>query len=178
MTKVNSVRLGDVNPDHWPLLDSILKGEEEQGLGSKKMLHCLREKNLWSKLRPRVHQFLEAVKEMYELHIYTMGDKHYAQVRDPSGTCHVTPHLPHVTCHVTCHVTTPDPSSSPYHLTCHVTLTLHLPPSPHLSCHLSCHVTPGDEEAARSHREAFLWRHLEQRQHLSPGEEPRRSLGP
>lgn len=42
-----------------------------------------------TKLRPFVYEFLDAVKEQYELHIYTMGDKHYAaeirRLLDPTG---------------------------------------------------------------------------------------------
>jgi NLI interacting factor-like phosphatase len=32
----------------------------------------------WTKLRPYLAQFLEGVHELYELHIYTMGDRSYA----------------------------------------------------------------------------------------------------
>jgi RNA polymerase II C-terminal domain phosphatase-like 3/4 len=44
---------------------------------------------LWTKLRPFVHELLEELKDLYELHIYTMGDKHYAaeirRILDPRG---------------------------------------------------------------------------------------------
>jgi TFIIF-interacting CTD phosphatase-like protein len=33
---------------------------------------------MWTKLRPGVREFLDAVHRRYELHIYTMGDRDYA----------------------------------------------------------------------------------------------------
>ena len=39
------------------------------------LLPACRSKNLWTKLHPFVHEFLEAVKDLYELYIYTFGDK-------------------------------------------------------------------------------------------------------
>jgi RNA polymerase II C-terminal domain phosphatase-like 3/4 len=41
-------------------------------------LFHLADKGLWTKLRPGVESFLARVSELYELHIYTMGDKGYA----------------------------------------------------------------------------------------------------
>ncbi|KAI8465466.1 MAG: hypothetical protein J3K34DRAFT_487621 [Monoraphidium minutum] len=47
--------------------------------------HC----RLWTKLRPGVREFLSEASSMYELHIYTMGDKAYAReiagLLDPGG---------------------------------------------------------------------------------------------
>ena len=44
---------------------------------------------MWTKLRPFVHQFLEAASGMYEMYVYTMGERIYAQAMasllDPSG---------------------------------------------------------------------------------------------
>jgi len=37
-----------------------------------------RYQNLWTKLRPGVFQFLETCRDLFELHIYTMGDRSYA----------------------------------------------------------------------------------------------------
>jgi hypothetical protein len=42
------------------------------------MLHHFASKGLWTKLRPGVAAFLAALAPLYELHIYTMGDKGYA----------------------------------------------------------------------------------------------------
>jgi RNA polymerase II C-terminal domain phosphatase-like 3/4 len=41
-------------------------------------LFHLADKGLWTKLRPGVESFLARVSQLYELHIYTMGDKGYA----------------------------------------------------------------------------------------------------
>ena len=42
-----------------------------------------RQQNLWTKLRPGVFEFLEACRGLFEMHIYTMGDRTYAaQVRE------------------------------------------------------------------------------------------------
>jgi hypothetical protein len=41
-------------------------------------LFHLADKGLWTKLRPGVESFLAHVAQLYELHIYTMGDKGYA----------------------------------------------------------------------------------------------------
>jgi TFIIF-interacting CTD phosphatase-like protein len=37
--------------------------------------HTCRDKWLWTKLRPAVHEFLQELRPLYELHIYTMGDR-------------------------------------------------------------------------------------------------------
>ena len=51
--------------------------------------HCLRHLALFTKLRPRVRDFLRAASRLCQLYIYTMGDKRYAaemaQLLDPSG---------------------------------------------------------------------------------------------
>jgi RNA polymerase II C-terminal domain phosphatase-like 3/4 len=53
------------------------------------LLYHLYDKSLWTKLRPGVFDFLAAASQMYELHIYTMGDKSYAgliaKLLDPTG---------------------------------------------------------------------------------------------
>ena len=33
---------------------------------------------MWTKLRPGVREFLEAARGLFDLHIYTMGDREYA----------------------------------------------------------------------------------------------------
>ncbi|KAJ9533805.1 hypothetical protein QJQ45_026891, partial [Haematococcus lacustris] len=74
-TLLNSVRLNDVSPEHAAQLESILQQEAGH---THRLLYCLRDKNLWTKLRPFVHQFLEACQPLFEMHIYTMGDRAYA----------------------------------------------------------------------------------------------------
>lgn len=59
--------------------DTALKAEQQQQNRSPTpQLYHLADKGLWTKLRPGVEQFLAAVAPLYELHIYTMGDKGYA----------------------------------------------------------------------------------------------------
>lgn len=52
-------------------------------------LHNLQNLHMWTKLRPFVHQFLEAAGGMYEMYVYTMGERIYAQAMahllDPNG---------------------------------------------------------------------------------------------
>eukprot|EP00879_Flechtneria_rotunda_P003572 GHRR01003806.1.p1 GENE.GHRR01003806.1~~GHRR01003806.1.p1 ORF type:complete len:605 (+),score=304.07 GHRR01003806.1:163-1977(+) len=52
--------------------------EQQQQLGPRAQLFQFADKGLWTKLRPGVSAFLAAVAPLYELHIYTMGDKGYA----------------------------------------------------------------------------------------------------
>ncbi|KAJ7527617.1 hypothetical protein O6H91_16G063600 [Diphasiastrum complanatum] len=45
--------------------------------------------HMWTKLRPFVHRFLEQASNMFEMYVYTMGERAYAlamaQLLDPSG---------------------------------------------------------------------------------------------
>ena len=44
---------------------------------------------MWTKLRPGIRHFLAATHELFDLHVYTMGDKDYAAgmaaLLDPDG---------------------------------------------------------------------------------------------
>ena len=55
-----------------------------------KHTYCLRHLALFTKLRPRVREFLSAAARLCQLYVYTMGDKRYAaemaRLLDPSGT--------------------------------------------------------------------------------------------
>ncbi|GLC65111.1 hypothetical protein PLESTF_000247700 [Pleodorina starrii] len=88
-TLLNSVHTGEVGEDSAPQLAEVLRREEEANLGPRRLLHRLADNKLWTKLRPGVFEFLEGLREAYEMHIYTMGDKTYAaEVRrllDPTG---------------------------------------------------------------------------------------------
>jgi RNA polymerase II C-terminal domain phosphatase-like 3/4 len=52
-------------------------------------LHCLRHFSTYTKLRPFVFEFLEEASKICRMHLYTMGDKHYAHemanLIDPEG---------------------------------------------------------------------------------------------
>jgi TFIIF-interacting CTD phosphatase-like protein len=52
--------------------------QQEQQQALRPRLFHLADKGLWTKLRPGVESFLSRVSQLYELHIYTMGDKGYA----------------------------------------------------------------------------------------------------
>jgi hypothetical protein len=41
-------------------------------------IFCLPHMRMWTKLRPGVRQFLHRAHDLFELHIYTMGDREYA----------------------------------------------------------------------------------------------------
>ncbi|KXZ53510.1 hypothetical protein GPECTOR_7g960 [Gonium pectorale] len=88
-TLLNSVHTGEVDADAAPRLAELQAREQEANLGPRRLLHCLVDKKLWTKLRPGVFEFLEGLRDSYEMHIYTMGDKAYAaEVRrllDPGG---------------------------------------------------------------------------------------------
>ncbi|EFJ47947.1 hypothetical protein VOLCADRAFT_91454 [Volvox carteri f. nagariensis] len=88
-TLLNSVHTSEVGPDTATQLAEVLRREEEANLGPRRLLHRLAENKLWTKLRPGVFEFLEGLRDDYEMHIYTMGDKTYAaEVRkllDPTG---------------------------------------------------------------------------------------------
>ncbi|KAK9835002.1 hypothetical protein WJX81_003388 [Elliptochloris bilobata] len=86
-TLLNSTRLTDVCDEAGTLLDALL--EREARAGAPPSLHRLAHLNLWTKLRPGVRAFLEAVARHFELHIYTHGDADYARAMaallDPGG---------------------------------------------------------------------------------------------
>lgn len=41
-------------------------------------IFCLPHMRMWTKLRPGVRDFLRRAHDLFELHIYTMGDRDYA----------------------------------------------------------------------------------------------------
>ncbi|KAG2436431.1 hypothetical protein HXX76_006734 [Chlamydomonas incerta] len=88
-TLLNSVHMNEVGEDAAPRLAELQHREQEANLGPRRLLHCLADKKLWTKLRPGVFEFLDGLRDAYEMHIYTMGDKTYAaEVRrllDPTG---------------------------------------------------------------------------------------------
>ncbi|XP_010538161.1 PREDICTED: RNA polymerase II C-terminal domain phosphatase-like 3 [Tarenaya hassleriana] len=85
-TLLNSAKFNEVDPIH----DEILRKKEEQDR-EKPCRHLFRfpHMGMWTKLRPGVWNFLEKASKLYELHLYTMGNKLYAtemaKVLDPKG---------------------------------------------------------------------------------------------
>ncbi|OIW17296.1 hypothetical protein TanjilG_22408 [Lupinus angustifolius] len=86
-TLLNSAKFVEVDPVH----DEILRKKEEQDR-EKPHRHLFRFPHLgmWTKLRPGIWNFLEKASKLFELHLYTMGNKLYAtemaKVLDPRGT--------------------------------------------------------------------------------------------
>ncbi|CAL0308322.1 unnamed protein product [Lupinus luteus] len=86
-TLLNSAKFVEVDPVH----DEILRKKEEQDR-EKPQRHLFRFPHLgmWTKLRPGIWNFLEKASKLFELHLYTMGNKLYAtemaKVLDPRGT--------------------------------------------------------------------------------------------
>ncbi|KAE8023769.1 hypothetical protein FH972_009433 [Carpinus fangiana] len=85
-TLLNSAKFVEVDPVH----DEILRKKEEQDR-EKPQRHLFRfpHMGMWTKLRPGIWNFLEKASKLYELHLYTMGNKLYAtemaKVLDPKG---------------------------------------------------------------------------------------------
>lgn len=85
-TLLNSAKFSEVDPVH----DEILRKKEEQDR-EKPHRHLFRfpHMSMWTKLRPGIWNFLEKASKLYELHLYTMGNKLYAtemaKLLDPKG---------------------------------------------------------------------------------------------
>ncbi|XP_058753657.1 RNA polymerase II C-terminal domain phosphatase-like 3 [Vicia villosa] len=85
-TLLNSAKFMEVDPVH----DEILRKKEEQDR-EKPHRHLFRfpHMGMWTKLRPGVWNFLEKASKLFEMHLYTMGNKLYAtemaKVLDPKG---------------------------------------------------------------------------------------------
>ncbi|KAL6957488.1 protein-serine,threonine phosphatase [Sarracenia purpurea var. burkii] len=85
-TLLNSAKFAEVDPVH----DEILRKKEEQDR-EKPHRHLFRfpHMGMWTKLRPGIWTFLEKASKLYELHLYTMGNKLYAtemaKLLDPKG---------------------------------------------------------------------------------------------
>ncbi|KAF8400045.1 hypothetical protein HHK36_015920 [Tetracentron sinense] len=85
-TLLNSAKFVEVEPQH----DEMLRKKEEQDREKplRHLFHFLH-MGMWTKLRPGIWNFLEKASKLYELHLYTMGNKLYAtemaKVLDPTG---------------------------------------------------------------------------------------------
>ncbi|KAJ8539893.1 hypothetical protein K7X08_026282 [Anisodus acutangulus] len=85
-TLLNSAKFVEIDPVH----EEILRKKEEQDR-EKPYRHVFRfpQMGMWTKLRPGVWNFLEKASNLFELHLYTMGNKLYAtemaKLLDPKG---------------------------------------------------------------------------------------------
>ncbi|KAL6659653.1 hypothetical protein ACP70R_002482 [Stipagrostis hirtigluma subsp. patula] len=86
-TLLNSAKFIEVDPIH----EEILRKKEEQDRSlPERHLFRFHHMGMWTKLRPGIWNFLEKASKLFELHLYTMGNKLYAtemaKVLDPAGT--------------------------------------------------------------------------------------------
>ncbi|KAF8390729.1 hypothetical protein HHK36_025256 [Tetracentron sinense] len=85
-TLLNSAKFVEVDPVHE---DILRKKEEQDRENLQRQLFRFPQMGMWTKLRPGIWHFLEKASKLYELHIYTMGNKLYAtemaKVLDPTG---------------------------------------------------------------------------------------------
>lgn len=85
-TLLNSAKFVEVDPVH----DEMLRKKEQEDR-EKPQRHLFRfpHMGMWTKLRPGVWNFLEKAGKLFEMHLYTMGNKLYAtemaKVLDPKG---------------------------------------------------------------------------------------------
>lgn len=85
-TLLNSAKFIEVEPIH----EEMLRKKEEQDRSlPERHLYRFHHMNMWTKLRPGIWNFLEKASKLFELHLYTMGNKLYAtemaKVLDPTG---------------------------------------------------------------------------------------------
>ncbi|CAL4993050.1 unnamed protein product [Urochloa decumbens] len=86
-TLLNSAKFNEVESKYE---EPLRKKEEQDRSLPERHLFCLHHMNMWTKLRPGIWNFLEKASKLFELHLYTMGNKLYAtemaKVLDPTGT--------------------------------------------------------------------------------------------
>eukprot|EP01018_Ginkgo_biloba_P006681 Gb_03795 [translate_table: standard] len=92
-TLLNSSRFVEVSPEEESYIAStyltgIPNSESEMG-DTTRSLYKLISLQMWTKLRPFVYKFLEEASKMYEMYVYTMGERTYAlkmaKLLDPTG---------------------------------------------------------------------------------------------
>ncbi|KAF6138012.1 hypothetical protein GIB67_041885 [Kingdonia uniflora] len=85
-TLLNSAKFDEVDPVHYEILRK--KAVIDLTKPKRHLFHFQR-MGMWTKLRPGVWNFLEKASKLFELHLYTMGNKRYAteiaKVLDPTG---------------------------------------------------------------------------------------------
>lgn len=85
-TLLHSTRMTDVSEHDAKVLHGML---EKQSTDAPMLFH-LGHMNMWTKFRPGIREFLEKAKALFDLHVFTMGDKLYAKemakILDPSGS--------------------------------------------------------------------------------------------
>lgn len=86
-TLLNSSRVIDVAAEDVPQLEEILDRERDE---ERKSLFYLEHMHTWTKLRPFCYQMLEEASKLFDMHVYTMGERAYAlemvKLLDPDGS--------------------------------------------------------------------------------------------
>ncbi|KAG0611489.1 hypothetical protein M758_7G144200 [Ceratodon purpureus] len=97
-TMLNSARFTEVPLEERTYLSTAYHGSNSNNIngacvgqqqGNMSSLHQLTSLGMWTKLRPFAHRFLEEASKLYEMYVYTMGERAYAwamaKLLDPTG---------------------------------------------------------------------------------------------
>ena len=86
-TLLHSTRFSDLTPEQDAALRA--RAAAQTGPPETHLLHRIPYMAMWTKLRPGIREFLADAHELYDLHVFTMGDKDYAagmaKLLDPQG---------------------------------------------------------------------------------------------
>jgi len=84
-TLLHSTRLHDVTKEQTDALHAVVASQSKED----ELLYHLPHMTMWTKLRPGLRRFLAKAHEIFDLHVFTMGDKYYAAgmagLLDPQG---------------------------------------------------------------------------------------------
>ncbi|KAJ7201507.1 hypothetical protein O6H91_Y492700 [Diphasiastrum complanatum] len=91
-TLLNSAKFSEIDQE-WEQRLRVTEAAERNRDGNNSMrreLYRFPHMSMWTKLRPGIRKFLDRASQLYELHVYTMGNKAYAtemaKLLDPTGT--------------------------------------------------------------------------------------------
>ena len=86
-TLLNSSRMGEATEGDVALLEGILRREQKM---ETKSLFPLTHIQTWTKVRPYCRKMLDEAKKYFDMHVYTMGERGYAEemvkLLDPDGS--------------------------------------------------------------------------------------------
>ncbi|XP_024357659.1 uncharacterized protein [Physcomitrium patens] len=91
-TLLNSAKFSEIEPEFEARLrqaENMERSRSTKDPNMKQELYRFPHMSMWTKLRPGIWKFLAKASELYELHVYTMGNKAYAtemaKLLDPTG---------------------------------------------------------------------------------------------
>ena len=86
-TLLHSSRFSDLTPVQHEVLNARQAAQPDSP--EDRLLHHLTYMSMWTKFRPGIVDFLKSAQKMFDLHVFTMGDKDYAAgmaaLLDPTG---------------------------------------------------------------------------------------------